>query len=125
MPRKPYFTLLRVVFDAKSESHALRTGESFKDRIEEVLEEGDEATVIQTSQFGQWEQPESEIHLLRQARNVLLRLHFSDCHATAQFIDRIAWFLESGQTEVDANNYDWNRISVLAEQVLRGDNPLD
>lgn len=123
--RRPYFTLLRVVFGASSEAHAIRTAEHFAARVEEHLEEDDSVVILQTAQFGQYEQPESEIHILRQARNILLRLHFSDTHATAQFIDRIAWFLESGQMEVESNNYDWNRISEIAEQVLKGGNPLD
>lgn len=126
MPRKsPYFTIIRIVFDAISESHAIQTAEHFEARLGEFLEEGDSSLILQTSQFGQYEQPEDKIHLLRQARNILLSLQFSDCHATAQFLDRIAWFLESGQMEIDANNYDWNRISQIAEQVLKGGNPLD
>lgn len=125
MALKPFFSIMRIVFGAHNETHALKTAEHFEARIEEVLEEGDSIEVLQVSQFGQYEQPEKEIHTLKQARNILLRLQFSDCHATAQFIDRIAWFLESGQTEVDSNSYDWNRISVIAAQVLKGGNPLD
>jgi len=120
----PFFTLLRVVFGAETEGHALRTARHFAKRIEEHLEDDDSVTILQTAQFGQHEQPEAEIHQLRKARNILLRLQYNDCHATAQFLDRIAWFLESGQTEVEANNYDWNRISEITEQVLKGRNPL-
>lgn len=126
MARKsPYFTLMRVVFGAISEAHALRTSRHFARMIEEHLEEDDSIEVLQVSQFGQYEQPEAEIHKLREARNILLRLQFTDCHATAQFLDRIAWFLASGQVEVTANNYDWNRIADVAKQVLDGGNPLD
>jgi hypothetical protein len=126
MARKsPYFTLLRVVFGAISEAHALRTARHFAKRIEEHLEDDDSVIILQTEQFGQYQQPETEIHKLREARNILLRLQYSDCHATAQFLDRIAWFLESGQTEVEANSYNWNRIMEIAEQVLKGSNPLD
>lgn len=126
MPRRsPYFALLRVVFDASSESHALRTSQHFADRVEEFLEDQDEVTVLQTSQFSQYEQPEKEIHILRQARNILLRLQYTDTHATAQYLDRIAWYLETGQIDNDAGDYDWNRISRVAEQVLKGGNPLD
>jgi hypothetical protein len=123
--KSPYFTILRVVFDASSEAHALRTAQHFSDRVEEFLEEGDSISTLQTAPFGQYEQPEQQIHALRLARNILLGLQFSDCHATAQFLDRIAWFLASGQTEIDANNYDWNRIAEIADQVLKGGNPLD
>lgn len=121
----PYFALLRVVFGATSEAHAIKTAEHFAARVEEHLDDDDSITILETAQWGQYEQPEAQIHHLRRARNILLALPFSDCHATAQFIDRIAWFLESGQTEVDSNSYDWNRISEIAEQVLKGGNPLD
>jgi hypothetical protein len=121
----PYFTLLRVVFGAISEGDALRTARHFSRRIEEHLEDEDSVTILQTEQFGQYQQPEADIHRLRTARNILLRLPYTDCHATAQYLDRIAWFLASGQTEVEANNYNWNRIAEIAEQVLKGRNPLD
>jgi len=116
---------MRVVFGATSEAHALRIARHFRKRVEEHLEDDESVTVLQTDQFGQYEQPETEIHKLREARNILLRLQFSDCHATAQFLDRIAWFLESGQVEVESNSYDWNRIAEIAEQVLKGGNPLN
>lgn len=125
-PRKfPYFTLLRIVFGATSEADALRTAKHFERRIDEHLEDEDSVTILQTEQFGQYEQPESDIHKLRTARNILLRLPYSDCHATAQFLDRISWFLASGQNEVESNSYNWNRIAEIAEQVLKGRNPLD
>lgn len=121
----PYFSLLRIVFGARSEAHAIQTGEHFASRVEEFLEEGDSVEVLQTSQFGQYETPVQEIHILRQARNILLRLPHTDTHATAQMLDKFAWYLETGQTELDVNNYDFNRVSRIADEVLKGGNPLD
>ena len=120
-----YVTLLRAVFTARSDSHAASTAEHFRARIEEVCEDDDVVEVLQTFDYGKYEQPEKTIAVLRLARNLLVPLKFEDTHATAQVLDRIAWALEVGQDEMNANDYDWNRMFDITKRVLAGEQPLD
>lgn len=120
-----YVTLLRAVFTAKSDSHAAMTAEHFRQQIENVCDEDDSVDTLQTLGYGQYEQPEDVIATLRKARNLLIPLKFEDTHATAQVLDRIAWALEAGQVEVNANDYDWNRMFDITKRVLAGEQPLD
>lgn len=120
-----YVTLLRAVFTAKSDSHAAMTAEHFRQQVENVCEEDDTVDTLQTLGYGEYEQPEDVIATLRKARNLLIPLKFDDTHATAQYLDRLAWYMESGQVEVESGTYDWNRMFDITKRVLAGEQPLD
>lgn len=122
-----YVALFRAVFTAKSESHANMTAEHFRQQIENVCDDDADDTIdtLQVTGYGMYEQPEDKIATLRKARNILIPLVFEDTHAAAQYLDRIAWYLETGQVEVESGTYDWNRMFELTKRVMNGEQPLD
>jgi hypothetical protein len=125
-PTRDYIACYRVAFAARSELHARRTAEHFRQHIESTLDEGDTVDTTQLFVFDGASTPEQIVNHLKIARNDLCRLGYSDTMNIAQLVDQVIWRLEQHVTEDDEvpENYDWNRVPTVFDMIKRGVEPL-
>lgn len=127
MALRTYISMLRIVFSARSDGHANKTAEWFKDHLEsEVLEPNDDVKVTQVLAYGDLASPDEDINVLKRARNVLVRMKYKDTMYLAEEVDKRICLLQARMMDEDAlaPNYDWNRIDAIMKLIDKGEEPL-
>lgn len=123
---RPYIAQVRIAFEAESDVHAESRMDWIKARINEQLDEDDTVRVTQLVSFGEPETKEEVLTRLRLARNELIRLSYKDAMNLAQQLDMMIWMLIRRASDDDPlpNDYNYNRVILIAEALKRGENPI-
>lgn len=126
MALRTYISMLRVVFSARSDEHAKRTAHWFKEHLETTLEPRDDVSVTQVTAYGDDLIPDEALNVLKQARNILIRLKYKDTVYIAEEMDKRICLLQARMLDEEAHapNYDYNRIDTIMKLLDAGEEPL-
>lgn len=120
---------LRAVFRAEDEVTAILIADKIKENGEKDLEpdDGDTLDVTQVTQNLLQLSPLDTLHLLRRARNQLIRTRVKEFYDVARELDKCVFML-ANRSERDAGfelaGYDYGGFMSIVEEVLAGGNPI-
>jgi hypothetical protein len=122
-----YVGTLRVGAACESEVDAELVFEGLREQVEQVLdlEEGDFATVTQVIPFEAREMTSRQeiADVLRRDRNILIRTKVKHLWDIARAMDEAIHVINTGNDEMQ--DYDYGHFLIVAEAVLKGENPID
>lgn len=124
-----FVATLRAVFRAEDEVEAIFVADQIKVNGEKDLdkEDGDTLDVTQVTQNLAILSPEETIHLLRRARNACIRTRLKEGYEIGQWLDKFIFMLKSRSEEhigFELAGYDYGDFMEVAQEVLRGGNPI-
>jgi len=124
-----YIATLRAVFRAEDDVEAIMIADQIKVNGQADLEEddGDTLDVTQVTQNLAALSPDETLHLLRRARNACIRTRTTQGWDMGKYLDEFIFMLEKRSEDhkgFELAGYDYGRFHDIAQEVLRGGNPI-